>query len=55
MNDDGVPIERDDSEERFLRSVLGPQLVARLYGLLRTARIYDPSNQAIRGVLLAAR
>ena len=48
MRDDPTTMERDDPEERFIRSVLGPQLVARFYGLLRTARIYDPSNQAVR-------
>jgi len=43
--------EREDSDDRMLESVLGPPLVARLYGLLRAVRIYDLSNQTVRDQL----
>ena len=39
--------DADDSDDRVLETVLGPPLVARLYGLLRAVRIYDLSNQAV--------
>jgi HD-GYP domain-containing protein (c-di-GMP phosphodiesterase class II) len=39
--------EPDENEDRMLETVLGPPLVARLYGLLRAVRIYDLSNQAV--------
>jgi HD-GYP domain-containing protein (c-di-GMP phosphodiesterase class II) len=42
---------REDHEDRKLESVVGPPLVARLYGLLRAVRIYDLSNQAVRDQL----
>ena len=31
-----------------IESLIGPQLVTRLLGLLRAMRLYDPSNQAVR-------
>jgi hypothetical protein len=43
--------DHEDSEDRLLETVLGPTLVARLYGLLRAVRIYDLSNQAVRDQL----
>ncbi len=43
--------DRDGPDDRMLESVLGPRLVARLYGLLRAVRIYDLSNQAVRDQL----
>ena len=45
-----MPEPRMD-DERALESVLGPQLVVRLHGLLRAIRLYDLSNQAIRDQL----
>jgi len=38
-------------DERSLETVLGPQLVVRLHGLLRAMRIYELTNQAIRDQL----
>jgi HD-GYP domain-containing protein (c-di-GMP phosphodiesterase class II) len=43
--------ERPIDDERALETVLGPQLVVRLHGLLRALRLYDLSNQAIRDQL----
>src|SRR5258706_294594 len=42
---------REDHEDRLLESIVGPPLVARLYGLLRAVRIYDLSNQAVHDQL----
>src|SRR5437867_560646 len=41
---------REDHEDRLLESIVGPPLVARLYGLLRAVRIYDLSNQVVHVV-----
>jgi HD-GYP domain-containing protein (c-di-GMP phosphodiesterase class II) len=43
--------DHEDADDRMLESVLGPPLVARLYGLLRAVRIYDLSNQTVRDQL----
>ena len=42
---------REDLDERRLESIVGPPLVARLYGLLRAVRIYDLSNQTVHDQL----
>ena len=47
MSDDRPTRDHDDPEDRYLRSTLGPRLVARFFGLLRAVRIYDLSNQAV--------
>jgi len=54
MSDEPTLADHDDPEERHLRSFLGPQLVARLFGLLRAVRIYDLSNQAVQDQLREA-
>lgn len=36
------------TDERAIEMTLGPQLVTRLHGLLRSARIYDASNQTVQ-------
>jgi len=36
-------------DDRMVETVLGAQLVTRLHGLLRSARIYEVSNQAVQG------
>jgi HD-GYP domain-containing protein (c-di-GMP phosphodiesterase class II) len=43
--------DHEEHEDRLLETVLGPPLVARLYGLLRAVRIYDQSNQTVRDQL----
>ena len=48
MTDHGPLEGHEDHDDQMLESVLGPSLVARLYGLLRAVRIYDLSNQAVR-------
>ena len=48
---DPTPYAGDDDGDRALKSVLGPQVVSRLYGLLRAVRLYDLSNQAVRDQL----
>lgn len=39
--------ERQRPDEQALEALIGPQLVARFYGLLRAVRVYDLSNQTI--------
>lgn len=39
--------ERHRPDEQALEVVIGPQLVARFYGLLRAVRVYDLSNQTV--------
>lgn len=51
MSDHRTTRDHDDAEDAYLRSTLGPRLVARLFGLLRAVRIYDLSNQAVRDQL----
>lgn len=51
MTDGARSGHHEDSDERRLESILGPQLITRLHGLLRGVRIYDLSNQAIRDQL----
>lgn len=38
-------------DDRMLEAVIGPPLVARIYGLLRAVRLYEVTNQAVRDQL----
>ncbi len=51
MTEPAMRKDHDDAEDRMLETVLGPQLVARLYGLLRAVRTYDLANQVVRDQL----
>ncbi|MBI1795884.1 MAG: HD domain-containing protein [Candidatus Eisenbacteria bacterium] len=54
MTDDRPTRDHEDPDDKVLTSVLGPQLVARLFGLLRATRTYDQTNQTVRDQLREA-